>query len=242
MIQIFLKEFFGFLHQLVAYIVIIVFLVGIGLPTWVFPETSVLDYGYADLGTLFSSGPYLLMFLAPAITMRSFAEERKMGTLEFLYTHPVSDLQILSGKFLAAWALALVALLPTVTYYFSLHALGTPPGNLDTPGIIGSYVGLALLAGLFSSIGIFASTITPNQVVSFLVAAILCFITYTGFDSVATLDIWGNSGLTVRQLGIYYHYESLGRGLIDSRDLVYFFTTGGIFLIGASTIMASRKW
>jgi ABC-2 type transport system permease protein len=242
MIQIFLKEFFGFLYQLVAYIVIIVFLVGIGLPTWVFPETSVLDYGYADLGTLFSTGPYLLMFLAPAITMRSFAEERKMGTLEFLYTHPVSDLQILSGKFLAAWALALVALLPTATYYFSLYALGTPPGNLDTPGIIGSYVGLALLAGLFSAIGIFASTITPNQVVSFLVAAILCFITYTGFDSVATLDIWGSSGLTVRQLGIYYHYESLGRGLIDSRDLVYFFTTGGIFLIGASTIMASRKW
>jgi ABC-2 type transport system permease protein len=242
MIQIFKKEFLGFLNALVAYIVIIVFLVGVGLPTWVFPETSVLDYGYADLGTLFTTGPYLLMFLAPAITMRSFAEEKKMGTLEFLFTRPLTDAQILAGKFLAAWALALIALMPTITYYFSLYALGTPPGNLDTPGIIGSYIGLSLLAGLFSAIGIFASTITPNQVVSFLVAAILCFVTYAGFDSMAALDIWGNNGLTIRQLGIFYHYDALGRGLIDSRDLIYFLSSAILFLSGALTIIAARKW
>ncbi|MFM8347635.1 MAG: ABC transporter permease subunit, partial [Bacteroidota bacterium] len=117
MIRIFLREFSGYLNSLIAFIVIAVFLVGIGLPTWIFPETSVLDYGYAELGTLFTTGPYLLMFLAPAITMRSFAEERKLGTLELLYTKPVSDTQILVGKFLAAWALAIVALLPTLTYY-----------------------------------------------------------------------------------------------------------------------------
>ena len=242
MIRIFLREFAGYLNSLIAYIVIIVFLVGIGLPTWVFPDSSVLDYGYADLGTLFTTGPYLLMFLAPAITMRSFAEERKLGTLELLFTKPLSDLQILSGKFLAAWALAIVALLPTLTYYYSVWMLGSPQGNVDTPGFIGSFTGLLLLAGLFTTIGIMASTFTSSQVVSFLVASVLCFLAYSGFESVAVLPLFGGNVLFIKQLGIFQHYESLGRGLIDSRDVVYFLTFGGINLAIASTVIASRKW
>ena len=242
MIRIFLREFAGYLNSLIAYIVIIVFLVGIGLPTWVFPDSSVLDYGYADLGTLFTTGPYLLMFLAPAITMRSFAEERKLGTLELLFTKPLSDFQILSGKFLAAWALAIVALLPTLTYYYSVWMLGSPQGNVDTPGFIGSFTGLLLLAGLFTTIGIMASTFTSSQVVSFLVASVLCFLAYSGFESVAVLPLFGGNVLFIKQLGIFQHYESLGRGLIDSRDVVYFLTFGGINLAIASTIIASRKW
>lgn len=242
MIRIFLRECSGYLNSLIAYIVIAVFLVGIGLPTWIFPETSILDYGYAELGTLFTTGPYLLMFLAPAITMRSFAEERKLGTLELLYTKPVSDTQILAGKFLAAWALAIVALLPTLTYYFSVWMLGNPQGNVDTPGFIGSFIGLLLLAGLFSTIGILSSTLTSSQVVSFLVAAVLCFLTYSGFESVAGLEVLNDNSLNIKQLGIFYHYESLGRGLIDSRDVVYFLTFGGLNLVLASTVMSSRKW
>ena len=242
MIRVFIREFTGYLNSLIAYIVIAVFLVGIGLPAWVFPESSLLDYGYADLGTLFTTGPYLLMFLAPAVTMRSFAEERKLGTLELLFTKPLSDGQILFGKFFAAWALAVVAMLPTLTYYYSVWMLGSPQGNIDTPGFIGSFTGMILLAGLFTTMGMLASALTSSQVVSFLIAAVYCFLSYSGFESVSGLALWGDNGLMIKQLGVFHHYESMGRGLIDSRDLVYFLTFGGINLATAATVIASRKW
>src|ERR1700712_2831601 len=149
MIRIFLKEFNNFLNSLIAYIVIGVFLTAIGLLTWVFPETSVLDFGFADLDSLFSTAPYVFIFLIPAITMKSFAEERRSGTLELLLTKPLTDLQIILGKFFAAFALVLLALAPTAIYYFSLQQLGNPPGNVDTPGVIGSWTGAAFLGGVF---------------------------------------------------------------------------------------------
>ena len=167
MIQIFAKEFNGFLHSLIAYLVIGVFLTGMGLLTWVFPDTSVLDYGFADLDTLFSMAPYVFIFLIPAITMKSFAEEKKMGTLELLFTKPLTDWDIVLGKFLAAFALVLVAIVPTIIYYFSIVQLGNPVGNIDTASVIGSYIGLALLAAVFCSIGILMSTFSNNQIVSF---------------------------------------------------------------------------
>src|SRR5688572_17999952 len=205
MVQIFKREFSGFLYSLIAYIVIGVFLVAVGLPVWVFPETSVLDSGYADLSVLFSLAPYVFMFLIPAITMRSFAEEKKMGTLEFLFTKPLTEWQIIFGKYLAAFVLMMVAVLPTVVYYFSVGQLGDPVGNIDTPGVIGSYIGLILLGGVFCSIGIFASAISNNQIVSFLMAAMLCFIVYYGFDSLSQLTLWGHAALLVKQFGILYH-------------------------------------
>jgi ABC-2 type transport system permease protein len=242
MIQIIVKEFNGFLNSLIAYVVIGVFLTGMGLLMWVFPETSVLEYGFADMDTLFSLGPYVFIFLIPAITMRSFAEERKAGTMELLLTKPLTDWDIILGKFLASFLLVLVALAPTVIYYFSIHALGNPVGNIDTPGVIGSYIGLTLLGGVFCSVGIVASSITTNQIVSFILAAFLCFILFTGFDSLAALNVWSANTLMIKQFGILYHYESLSKGLIDSRDILYFVSVGALMLVVTKTILSARSW
>jgi ABC-2 type transport system permease protein len=240
MSRIFVKEFNSFLNSLIAYLVIGVFLTGIGLLLWVFPETSVLDYGFADMDTLFSMAPYVFIFLIPAITMKSFAEENKMGTMELLLTKPLSDWDIVLGKFAASFALTLVALVPSLIYYFSIYRLGNPVGNIDTAGVVGSYIGLALLALVFSAIGILASSLTVNQIVSFILAAFLCFIFYTGFDSLATLS--GSLALIIKQFGILYHYEALSKGLIDSRDVIYFLSVAGLMLLGAKTVIGSRQW
>lgn len=240
MIQVFKREFRGYLSSLIAYMVIGVFLTGIGLLTWVFPETSVLNYGYADLDTLFSMAPYVFIFLIPAITMKSFAEEKKMGTLELLLTKPLSDSDVVLGKFFAAFALVLVALLPTIIYYFSISSLGNPPGNIDTAAVIGSYIGLILLAAIFCSIGVLASALTTNQIVAFIVAAFFCFIFYTGFDSLSAFA--GSSVLLIKQFGILYHYESLSKGLIDSRDVVYAVSVTGFFVLSTMVVLKSRLW
>lgn len=242
MLHVFFKEFNSFLNSLIAYLVIGVFLTGIGLLMWVFPDTSVLDYGYADMDTLFSYAPYVFMFLIPAVSMRSFAEEKKGGTLELLITKPLSDWDIVLGKFLACFALVLVALLPTVIYYFSIHQLGNPTGNIDTPGVIGSYIGLGLLAAVFTSIGVFASSLTRNQIVSFIVAAFVCFVFFTGFNSLALLADTGRDVLRIKQLGLMSHYESLSRGLIDTRDVVYFVSVIGFILLSTRTVLRARAW
>lgn len=242
MVSIFLRELKASLHSLVAYISIVVFLVGVGLPMWVFPESSVLDYGYADMSALFNSAPYLLMFLAPAITMKTFAEEKRNGTLELLFTRPLSDAQIILGKFFAGWVVVVIAIIPTLTWYFSLSYLGSPKGNLDTPGIIGSYIGLILLSGLFVSIGTLTSAGSKTQVVAFLFGSISCFLLFYGIDSFAALAFDGNDGLLIKQFGILYHYDALGKGLLDSRDLVYFLSLIGLSLFSTAIITNSRKW
>ena len=242
MIQIFAKEFNGYLNSLIAYIVIGVFLTGIGMLMWVFPSTSVLDYGYADMDTLFSLGPYVFVFLIPAITMKSFAEEKKMGTIELLLTKPITEWEIVIGKFMAGFSLMLVAVVPTFIYYLSVYFLGEPIGNIDTSGVVGSYLGLILLGGIFSGIGILASSITPNQIVSFVAAAFLCLIFYSGFDSISTLVSEGAMGLRIKQLGILYHYDSLSRGLIDSRDILYFISVTALMLLLTKTVLNSRQW
>jgi ABC-2 type transport system permease protein len=242
MLRIFLKEINSFLDSLIGYAVVVVFLVAMGLLMWVFPETSVLDYGFADMDTLFTLGPFVFIFLVPAITMRSFAEERKMGTLEWLLTKPVSEAEIVVGKFLAAVCLVVVALIPTLIYYVTLYRLGNPVGNIDTSGVIGSYIGLVLLGAVFCALGILASSLVANQIVAFLLAAFLSFILYTGFESASGLVADGNAALLIRQLGLQYHFESLSRGLVDSRDLVYFLTLGGTLLLGAKTVLSSRSW
>ncbi len=242
MIQIFLKEFNSFLNSLIAYMVMGVFLIVMGLIMWVFKETSVLDYGYADMTTLFSFGPYVLIFLVPAITMRSFAEEKKLGTLELLMTKPLTEFDIVLGKFFAAFVLVIVSIAPTIIYYFTLSHLANPQGNIDTAGITGSFIGMILLGGIFCSIGILASSITPNQIVAFIIAAFFCYIFYAGMDSAASLFVSGENSLLVRQVGIVYHYESLSKGLIDSRDLIYFFSLAFVMLLSTKTILSSRSW
>jgi ABC-2 type transport system permease protein len=240
MISIFVKELTNFLSSLIAYVVMGVFLTSMGLLMWVFSDTSVLDYGFADMDTLFSLGPYVFIFLVPAITMKSFAEERKMGTLELLLTKPLSDAQIIAGKFLAAVALVVFALIPSLIYYYSVYRLGNPPGNIDTAGVAGSYVGLLLLSMVFCAIGLFASSLTSNQIVSFILAAFISFIFYTGFESLSNL--MSSGALVIKQLGILYHYESLSRGLIDSRSVIYFFSVAGLILLITNTVISSRQW
>ncbi len=242
MLQVFSKEFNSFLNSLIAYIVIGVFLTAIGLLMWVFPDTAVLDYGYADMDTLFLLGPYVFIFLVPAITMRSFAEEKKSGTMELLLTKPLSDWEIILGKFLANFFLVLFALAPTLLYYYSIHNLGNPPGNIDTPGVIGSYIGIAFLAAVFCAIGILASSITPNQIVAFILAAFLCFLTFLGFDSISSLNLWNTDALFVKQLGILYHYDSMRKGLLDTRDVVYFVSVTFLMLSVTKLILGSRQW
>lgn len=242
MIQIFQKEVRAFLNSLIAYIVISVFLTGIGLLMWVFPETSVLDYGYADMQTLFTMGPYVLMFLIPAITMRMFAEEQKTGTIELLLTKPITDWQLILGKFFSGWLLVILAVLPTVVYYYSVYQLGDPVGNIDSAGVAGSYVGLLLLGAGFTSIGILSSAMSNNQIVAFIVAVFLCFILYSGLDSLAAIDAWSGWSGIVEELGMLYHYESMSRGLLDSRDIVYFISLIGMMLLLTRIRIGSRKW
>jgi ABC-2 type transport system permease protein len=242
MLQVLSKEFNGFLNSLIAYIVIGVFLTAIGLLMWVFPDTAVLDYGYADMDTLFLLGPYVFIFLVPAITMRTFAEEKKAGTIELLLTKPLNDWEIILGKFFANFLLVLFALAPTLLYYYTVYVLGNPPGNIDTPGVIGSYIGIAFLAAVFCAIGIFASSTTRNQIVAFILAAFLCFLTFLGFDSISTLSFWSGDALFIKQLGILYHYDTMRKGLLDTRDIVYFLSMIFLMLSLTKVILGSRQW
>lgn len=242
MVQIVFKEFNSFLNSLIAYVVMGVFLTAMGLLVWVFPETSVLDYGYADMDTLFSFGPYVFIFLVPAITMRSFAEEKKAGTMELLMTKPLTDWDILLGKFFASFLLVLFSLMPTVIYYFSIYQLGNPVGNVDTAGVIGSYIGLILLGCVFCAVGILASSLTSNQIVAFILAAFLSFLLFSGFESLSALSLWSAYAFQVKQLGLLYHYEALSKGLIDSRDVIYFISVIYFLLSGTKLILGSRQW
>jgi ABC-2 type transport system permease protein len=242
MFQILSKEFSSFLNTLIAYVVMSVFLTGIGLLMWVFPDTAVLTNGFANMDSLFSLGPYVFIFLIPAITMRSFAEEKKAGTLDLLMTKPLTDWQILLGKFTASVLLVLISLLPTFLYYFSVRALGNPVGNLDTPGIMGSYIGLFMLGCVFCAIGILASSITTNQIIAFITAAFLCFLFFMGFDAASALSTSASQALLLKQFGLAYHYESMSKGLIDSRDIVYFFSVIFLMLSFTKLILGSRQW
>jgi ABC-2 type transport system permease protein len=239
---IFSKDFSDFFNSLVAYITIGVFLLVIGLFLWVFPESSILDYGYAGLDSLFNTVPYIFMFLIPAITMRSLAEEKKEGTFELLATRPLSDWQIILGKFFAAYAIVALALLPTLIYYFSVYQLGITRGNIDTGAVIGSYIGLLLLGGCFTAIGIFASSISKNQIIAFTIAVFLCFITFSGLDSISQLLSLQSIDTIITGFGINQHYQSISRGVLDTRDLVYFLSFIALFLLNTKTIMGGRKW
>lgn len=237
------KEISGFLGSLIGYIVICVFLVTIGLLLWVFPfDSNILNSGYAGIDPLFVLAPWVFMFLIPAVTMRSFAEEKKTGTIELLLTRPLSDLEIILAKYLACIALVILALLPTLVYYFSISTLGYPPGNIDNGRTWGSYLGLIFLAGGFTAIGVFASCISNNQVISFIFAVILCFVCYTGFSFIGQYISSGTIGNFIQSMGISMHYSSMSRGVIDTRDVIYFASISLAFILMTRTSLESRKW
>ncbi|HTN21493.1 MAG TPA: gliding motility-associated ABC transporter permease subunit GldF [Pelobium sp.] len=242
MLTIYKKELFAYFNSLVAYITIGVFLLVLSLLLWVFPDTSILDYGYASLDSLFNTVPYLFMFLIPAITMRTFSEEKKEGTFELLATRPLTDWQIVFGKYLASLTLVLFALLPTLVYYISVFQLGVTKGNIDSGAVIGSYIGLFLLGAAFVAIGVFSSSLTKNQIIAFTIAIFLSFFAFSGFDSASQILSLQKFDSILINLGINEHYQSISRGVLDSRDLIYFLSVIALFLLMTKTILGGRKW
>jgi len=242
MIHLIVKEIQSYFSSLIAYVVISVFLLIMGLFLWIYPDTNVLDFGYANLDTLFLMAPYIFIFLISAITMKSFSEEYRVGTFELITTTKITDTQIILGKFFAHCFIVFLTLLPTFFYVFTIHQLGAVKGNYDTGGIVGSYIGLLLLSSCYVSMGMFASSLTKNQIVSFLFSMALCYLFYESFKRLSELSFLGKIAFFVEWLGIDYHYFSISRGVIDTRDILYFLGFIGIFLGFTKWRFSLRLW
>jgi ABC-2 type transport system permease protein len=221
-----IKSFFG---SPIGYLVIAVFLLLNGLFLWVFDgDFNILNSGFADLSPFFKLAPWILIFLIPAVTMRSFSDENKQGTIELLFTKPLSIWEIVGGKFLGAFILIVLAILPTLVYVWVVSSLGKPVGSIDMGSTMGSYFGLLFLIASYTAIGIFTSTLSDNQIVAFIVAVFLCFVFYFGFDGIASF--FGEHSRFVAGLGMDFHFKSMSRGVLDTRDIVYFLSATFLFL------------
>lgn len=231
MISIFKKELQAFFSSATGYIVIGIFLLLTGLLLWIIPgQYNILDSGYANVDGLFYLAPWLYLFLVPAVTMRFFAEEKQTGTWELLVTKPITPFQIVLGKYLAGTLLVILALIPTLIYYYTTSYLAEPIGNVDSGQFWGSFIGLALLAMVYVAISVFCSSFSKNQIIAFIVSAVVCFFFYYGFDVLTSFVSGGNKIQFIESLGIHAHYNSISRGVIDSRDVVYFAVVSLIFL------------
>ena len=227
--SIVLREIKSFFGSPIGYLVIAIFLIINGLFLWVFGgEYNILNTGFADLTPFFTLAPWILIFLIPAVTMRSFSDEKKQGTLELLLTKPLSIWQIVNGKFLGALLLIVMAIIPTFIYVAVISSLGMPEGNLDMGSTIGSYFGLLFLIAAYSAIGIFTSTLSDNQIVAFIVAVFLCFFFYFGFEGLAS--VVPNVSSIIASLGMQDHFKSMSRGVLDTRDILYFTSITVVFL------------
>ncbi len=227
--SILLREIKSFFGSPIGYLVIAIFLLMNGLFLWVFEgDFNIPNSGFADLSPFFTLAPWILIFLIPAVTMRSFSDEKKQGTIELLFTKPLSIWQIVNGKFFGAFLLILIAIIPTLIYVFVLSSLGNPEGNLDFGSTLGSYFGLLFLIGAYTSIGIFTSTLSENQIVAFIISVFLCFVFYFGFDGISSLA--GSFDLVVSSIGMDYHFKSMSRGVLDTRDILYFVSITVLFL------------
>ena len=243
MLAIFKKELRQFFSSLIGYIAIIVFLLFIGLVVWVFPDINILDNGYSSLDSFFYYAPLVLLILIPAITMRSFAEEIKTGTIELLATRPVTDLEIIMAKYFAALVLVFISILPTFIYFISIYLLASPVGNVDTGGILGSYFGLFFLGAVFVAIGIFCSAAASNEIVAFILAFFLSMLLYIAFYYLSQAGIFvGKNDYLVESFGLSAHYDAMGKGVIDSRDVVYFLSLISAFILFTRTSLSSRRW
>jgi ABC-2 type transport system permease protein len=236
------KEFRQFFSSLTGIIAIAVFLLLNGLFLFVFPDSNILDFGYATLDKFFDLAPWILTFLVPAITMRSLADEFKTGTYEILQTKPLGYAPVVSGKYLGSLLIVVLALLPTVLYAFSMQSLSAGDAGIDVGGTIGAYIGLFFLAAVFTAIGICCSSLTSNAVVAFIVSAFACFILYTGFNAVSRIaSLATGAGYYIEMLGIDFHYRSISRGVIDSRDIIYFISVIAFFLLFTQRNLIKRK-
>lgn len=237
------KEFLSFFSSITGYLVAGVFLLMTALFLWVFPGNMNIPFGgYATLDPLFWLAPWLFLFLVPAVTMRLLADEKRSGTIELLLTKPLSDWQIVFGKYLAGLSLVVVSLSLTLVFFFSIHHLSQPVGNIDHGAIWASYIGLFFLAAVYTAIGLFTSSLTDNQIVAFVLAVILCFFCFSGFQSLASMSFFRPVSSFLLMAGIEEHYSSISRGVIDSRDILYFVGYIMFFLGLTRTVLSSRKW
>ncbi len=242
MLSIYKKEVNQFFTSPTGYVVLGVFFVVMGLMLWFFPDTNLLNQNFATLDIFFSLAPIIFIFLIPAIMMRTFSEELQLGTIEFLFTTPLKLKDIILGKFLAGITLFLIATLPILIYYFTLYKLGSPVGNIDSGGTLGSYIGLLLLGTTFASISLFTSALQANQMVSFLIGVFICAALLWGFDYTAKLPIFfGRTDDLVQQCGMNYHYNALSRGLLTITDLTYFVSLMALFLFLTFIILNKKK-
>jgi len=227
--SILLREIKSFFGSPIGYLVIAIFLLLNGLFLWVFEgDYNILNSGFADLSPFFTISPWILIFLIPAVTMRSFSDEMKQGTIELLLTKPISIWEIVSGKFFGAFLLIVIAIIPTLIYVYVLYCLGMPAGNIDMGSTMGSYFGLLFLISGYTAIGVFTSTLSENQIVAFIVSVFLCFILYFGFQGVASqFKDWQE---LIAFFGMDYHFKSMSRGVIDTRDTLYFVSVTLLFL------------
>lgn len=241
--SVFIKEINSFFSSIVGYVAVLVFLVACGLFLWVIPDSSILEYGYATLDRFFELAPWFLMLLIPAVTMRSFADEFRGGTIEWLSTKPLTDMDIIAGKYFASLALVVFALIPTAIYVYTINNLSLLENNIDTGGIAGSYIGLLFLAGGFTAIGIFCSSLTNNQIVGFLVALFACYLLYSGFEALSKLPSFAEGiDYYLGMAGMAFHYNSISRGLIDTRDVIYFLSVIVLFISLTRLSLNRRTW
>lgn len=239
---LYFKEIKSFLSSIIGYIFILIYLIASGLFHWIIStNTNLLQGSEADLIPFFNLSPVIFLVLIPAITMRSIAEERRTGTIELLFTRPISDFQILMAKYLAGVTLMVIAIIPTVVYYVSMHYLGNPVGIIDDGATFTSYIGLILLGAVFVSIGIFASSITNSQIVAFIVAMFLSWLFYDGLTLLGSFNLMGKFDYVVQYLGLSFHYDSIKRGVIDTSDIVYFLSVIAVFIFAALTVIKSIK-
>ncbi|MDC7995306.1 gliding motility-associated ABC transporter permease subunit GldF [Altibacter sp. HG106] len=238
MIAIIQKEINSFFSSAIGYLVIAIFLIVNGLFLWVFPGTfNIFDSGFAELSAFFELAPWVLLFLIPAVTMRAFSDEYRMGTIEILVTRPLALWQIVLGKFLGSVLLILLALVPTLLYIISIDALGNPSGNWDVGSTVGSYIGLLFLVFSYTAIGVFASTLSHNQVVAFITAVFVCFLLYYGFESLDALL----PSVELSYFGLKSHFDSVARGVLDTRDIVYFLSISALFLVATGVQLNTKK-
>lgn len=240
MYSIYKKEILSFFNSLIAYIVVGIFLTVLGLYLWVIPDT-VFDLAVADMSLLFLVSPYVFLFLIPAITMRSFSEEKKSGTLELLLTRPITEWQLVLGKTLASLTIVIIALVPTLVYFYTIYQLGNPVGNIDAAGVVGAYIGLILLAGVLTSVGTFASSLTDNQIISFISALFFGWVLLEGIGYLGQL-IGGDAGLVIAGFGLSHHYTALSKGVLDTYNLVFLLSGIVVFMSATRLVIQSRKW
>lgn len=242
MIALLLKEIRSFLNSIIGYVFIFIFLVANGLFLWfVSYGTNIMEAGVADLIPFFNLAPTIFLILIPAITMRSIAEEKRTGTIELLFTRPLTDWQIVLAKFFAGITLVFISLLPTLIYYLSVHLLGDPIGNIDDGAAIASYIGLFFLGVCFVSIGLFSSALTNSQIVAFILAMFASWFLFDGLDLIGSFNIWGDFDSIIQYAGMKFHYESIMKGVVDTRDVVYFLSLSILFLVATHTTIKAHK-